>query len=195
MGQRGWKGLTIAVLALAATASATVVRRLTMDELAASSPVVVRGVVVEQQVRASDASAGRLETLTEIRVTDRLRGESNATLLVRQPGGELAGVGHDVSGRARFQKGEDVLLFLEPAADDATVYLVRGMSSGKVRFEKSHTGELRAVRDLQGLALYDDRASVPAQRFVVMDKEDLGEATAFVSAMRKAARSGKAVTR
>src|SRR5688572_21456047 len=109
----------LAVL-IAVAAQATVVVKLSWEELAAHATLIVRGTVGQQQVRWDDERR-RIHTYTELVVADTLKGPRASTVLVRQPGGELAGIGQYFSGTARFREGEDVIVFLEPAKDEPKV--------------------------------------------------------------------------
>ena len=83
---------------------------------------------------------------------------------------------------ARFAPGDDVVLFLEPASDEPAVYVVRGLSAGKVQLTQVQ-GQPQAVRDLEGLALMRTgriqvRPMVPAP--------SLGTPEAFLARVRLA---------
>jgi hypothetical protein len=73
-------------------------------------------------------------------------------LMVRQPGGVVGKIGQQVSGTAQFAPGEEVIVFLEAAADEKNVFEVRGLSLGKVSLVE-RAGRRVAVRTASGLAL------------------------------------------
>ncbi len=68
-------------------------------------------------------------TYIKLRVDETLKGDSRSEVLIRQPGGQAAGVGMVVHGMASFQKGERALIFLKHDADGAPT--VSGMAQGK----------------------------------------------------------------
>ncbi|MBI3185837.1 MAG: hypothetical protein HYZ28_27180 [Myxococcales bacterium] len=178
-----------ALLALAAaTASATVIVSQTIEEMAASAPVIVRGTVGQIQTRW-DEGQRRIWTYAEIRVEERLKGEAPAILLVRQPGGVVGPIGQKVSGAAQFKEGEEAVLFLERAADDPTVFGVWSLAAGKVAFERSKVGELRAVRHLEGLALYQRTPDAKLPRIWSLGQEDLGTPQQLLERVRRAIRA------
>ena len=137
----------VGIAAWAAPARATVMLSLTTEQLTDQASIVVRGRVVSQQV-ASDA--GRLWTDTTLRVDAALKGTvpASKTVVVRQPGGETAAGGMIVAGAARFQRGEEVLVFLRPVG---TVHMAVGMCQGKYRVYRD-AGGVRARRELGGVA-------------------------------------------
>src|SRR5438046_9289204 len=61
------------------------------------------------------APGGWIETVTELRVEEAIKGRINAgeTIHVTELGGMVGGVGYAVAGSPRYEKGERVLLFLE----------------------------------------------------------------------------------
>jgi hypothetical protein len=108
--------------------------------LTQSSDAVVRGKVKATQSRWS-ADHKRIITEVTIDVAEFFKGGGSSTLVVRQPGGEIDGIGQKVSGLASFSEGEEVVLFLERLETDK--YRVNGMAQGKYRVERS--SDKRAV--------------------------------------------------
>lgn len=170
-------------------ARATVVEGQSFEEMSAGAKVIVRGTVGAQQARWDDGRR-RIHTYTEVRVTEALKGQVPTIILVRQPGGEVDGIGARVSGAARFHEGEEVLLFLEAPPDEPDVFVVRALTAGKVTIAKGPVGELRAMRDLRGVAFYERGEPKP----VVRDRneiEDLGNADKFLARIRTAVSRAK----
>lgn len=139
------------VMALgAAVASATVVAHETLDEMARRVPLIIRGRVA-RSVAGWDVSHRRIWTWTELIVSDSIKGKPRGLVLVKQPGGELDGIGQQVSGAAQFREGEDCVLFLEPSPDEAGTFRVSGLSAGKV-FLTQWQGQDAALRSTEGLS-------------------------------------------
>ena len=173
-------------LLLALPASATVVVSLTFEELAQTSPLIVRADI--GQVQAGFDKNGRtLSTLVEVQVRDVIKGPAapGSTLLVRTEGGTVGRLTATVSGSAHFTPREDVLIFLEPARDTAGLWRVSSMSAGKVAVVKDAGGQRRAKRDARGLAFYEAKAAAPAIRRLERI-EDLGTPEQFIARIRKA---------
>ncbi|MCC6335193.1 MAG: hypothetical protein IT380_14535 [Myxococcales bacterium] len=180
----------IALLSVALCSSAalaTVVIAQSVEDLTRGSPLVVRA-TAQQSMAAFDEGEAKIWTWTELTVTETLKGQAPRTLLVKQPGGEVGGLGQHVAGVARFRPGEDCVLFLEPSADERGVFIVRGLSAGKVSL--SHRlGKVLAVRDLSGLSFARAGSRDPVRP--VDDAEVLGTADAFLARVRAAAGGGR----
>lgn len=183
------KRFTLGAIALALFPSAvlaTAVIGETIEEMAQGAPVVVRCQVRQVQVQR-DESTGRIFTYADLQVAEVLKGPKLASVLVKTPGGEIAGRGQGVAGAAAFLAGQDTVLFLEPAVDEQGVWIVRSLAAGKVDFETSRKGELRAVRHLDGIAFFA-RAKDAVRR--VQPEDDLGTPEAFLGRVRKAIQAG-----
>lgn len=180
------------LVALAPIASASVVLQQSIEELTADSGLIVRGTVGGVESRW-DREHRRIRTYVEIRITEGLKGRASQVIWVRQPGGIVGDVGQRVEGAAVFEPGEDVVLFLQPRAEEA-VFVPSGMAAGKVLLAKSAAGELRATRRLTGLAFYDLRSSAarPADAAAGTGSEDLGTADAFLARIRQTVQSQRA---
>lgn len=178
--------LSLFLLAAPLTALATVVMALSMEELTTMAPVVVHGTVQRSVTNWTEDKRG-IWTWTEVSVRETLKGPRAATVLVKQPGGVLEGIGQSVSGAARFQEGEEVVLFLEPAVDERSAYVVLAMSAGKVTLEQT-TGPKVARRNLSGLSFA--RRGAPGAAAPVIERETLGTAEAFLARIRAAAKGG-----
>lgn len=169
---------------VSATAEATVVRAETLEEMARASTAVVRGVVLRNESRWGE-SPRVIYTFTELRVVEALKGKVGASLVVRELGGVVGATGQSVAGAARFAPGEEVVLFLEPARDDPGVYLVHSMGAGKVLLRATGGKEVRAFRNLDGLAFYKPTPGGPGPRAPATAEEDLGDSKAFLERIRK----------
>ncbi|MCU0700247.1 MAG: hypothetical protein MUC96_27380 [Myxococcaceae bacterium] len=171
---------------LAVPALATVVMSVSVDELIARTPVIVHGTVHRSEVNWDEAHRG-IWTWTEIVVRESLKGKPSTTVLVKQPGGAIGELRQSVSGAARFEPGEEVVLFLEPAIDEPGAFVIMGLSFGKVTLE-SNPGAKVAKRNLKGLALArPGRAGIVGP---VNELEVLGTADAFLARVRKAVAGG-----
>lgn len=177
-----------AICLLPSVVMATVVIAETIEEMARASTVVVRGRILQVQPQLEESS-GRINTYADIQVVEVLKGPRLASILVKQPGGELGNRGTAVAGTGKFREGQDSVVFLEAAPDEPGVYILRGLAAGKVDLEKSSKGELRAVRHLAGLAFYAKAPSLdPVHR--VVPEDDLGTPDAFLARVRAALSGG-----
>lgn len=176
--------LLIALGALAA--SATVVAYETIDDMARRVPLIVRGKVA-RSVSGWDEHHRRIWTWTEVVVSDAVKGNASGLVLVKQPGGEVDGIGQQVDGVARFTEGEECILFLEPAPDEKGVWRPSGLSAGKVSLIVER-GQPTALRVTEGLAF----AAQGARKVEpVQPRELLGAPSAFIERIRAASGSKK----
>ncbi len=168
-----WAALVAASLAVWSTgAGATALVALDVAGLTDGSDAVVRGHVVRVESRWTRDKL-RIVTDVEISVDGALKGEPPRTVVLLQPGGQVGDVGQVVSGLARFQAGEEVLVFLERQGPER--YALVGMAQGKLRIERSTDGRAAyAVPEDVGDALLVDRRTGAPSRPLVRAQE-LGE--------------------
>jgi hypothetical protein len=132
------------LLLLAATAaSATQIIYKSPRDLGREATLVVDGRVAG--VRSywnAEHTAIFTETLVDVSTT--YKGDDTGTVRVVQPGGIVGHVRTTVAGALSWNVGEDVVLFLEPAAPGA--YRVSGFSQGKFTVERDPATGAQYVR-------------------------------------------------
>lgn len=176
----------LALALLATSAFATVVVHETLDDMARRVPVIARGRVL-RSIASWDEGRRSIYTWTELSVTDPIKGKPGAIVLIKQPGGEVDGLGQMVAGAAKFREGEDCLVFLEPTPNERGSYMVSGLSAGKIVMTTVQ-GLPTAVRDTTGLAFARPASGKIAER--VFTPELLGSPDDFVKRIRKAIAGG-----
>ena len=105
---------TRAILGLALASSgvvAAVFPRVTAEELASQSQLIVEGSVVRSWT-AWDSEHKYIWTHYEVSVTDQIRGAHSAAVTVSEPGGSLEGINQQFGGSVSYSQGENALLFL-----------------------------------------------------------------------------------
>ncbi|HZR83296.1 MAG TPA: hypothetical protein VFD92_19535 [Candidatus Binatia bacterium] len=108
-----------AVAAFAATALAPAAGRaltlspLSLAELTAAAPIVVRARCEERQARRVGDGA---DTLARFSVLERVKGDPPDEVVVRELGGRAGAVEVTVPGAPASEPGDEALLFLAPAA-------------------------------------------------------------------------------
>ncbi|HEX8439872.1 hypothetical protein [Archangium sp.] len=132
-----FRALLSAVFLLCLPAGATTMLRADLPELARSADSIVQGTVRRVESRWS-GDGRRIVTDVEIQVSDTLKGQAGATVLVTQPGGRVGDIGQMVSGLASFTQGEEVVLFLERRG--AKAFRVVGLAQGKYKVQRSEDG-------------------------------------------------------
>jgi hypothetical protein len=174
------------VLALSAlVASASVVVWESIDDMARRVPLIVRGKVA-RTISGWDAQHKRIWTWTEVSVSEQVKGKASPLILVKQPGGEVDGIGQAVSGAAQFREGEECVLFLEPAPDEKNVWRPSGLSAGKVNLVVDR-GQPTALRVTEGLSFAAQGSSKVEP---VQPRELLGTPDDFIKRIRAAISGG-----
>lgn len=139
-----------AALVSADPAAAATVRRLDLAELVRQADLIVLATV---QATAPARHGNRILTRATLVIETTLKGTPPDPLVVEVPGGVIGGIGQKVPGAARFEVGEQVIVFLG-ASDSPGHHAVIGMAQGKLRVVPGLDGG-RLVRDLDGLSLVD----------------------------------------
>lgn len=137
--------LLLALLLTPVTASATVVRPMNIEELAAQATSVVHGVVEAQHAVRID---GRFVTLVDVRVEERLESDAATDpgrVTVEIPGGTVGQYSQVVAGAPRFAVGQEVVLFLWAASPGAAPRVL-GLSLGAFTVERSAAGPVAVSR-------------------------------------------------
>jgi hypothetical protein len=152
MMQRKAHLVLLAILLLAATsARATTLARLTIEQMTAAAAVVARVRCVASEARWS---AGELWTHTTFEVIEVWKGQAPRTIAVRLIGGRAGNIISSVPEVPRFEPGEDVVLFLEPAS--AGEFTVTSWAQGTFRIRRDlRSGAERVTQDSAGLPVFD----------------------------------------
>ena len=164
VGRGRWGSLLVAtaVLFSGSAVGATTLRYRSVEDLARSAEVVVQGRVVGARAHR----VGRLiVTDTTLQVARCLRGACGATVVVRQPGGEVGGIGLHVEGAFRAAPGDEVLLFLRHGRDGVLAPI--GMVQGALRVERPRGRAPVTVRDVSGVVVASRGAVHPGPRQVL----------------------------
>jgi len=137
---------------MAASASATTLVRMSLDQLAEASTEIIRGRVASQETLWNPDHT-RIYTYTTIAVDQIYKGNPPSTLIVQQPGGTIGKVRVFVAGTIQFHSQADYLLFLERSAADPAKFLPVGMMQGAYRiYRDATTLEERLILPLGSLA-------------------------------------------
>jgi hypothetical protein len=122
---------------------ATIVPRLSLEEMVARSETIVSGQVTRVWT-AWDSPHRFIWTHTEILVSNVTKGNRSGKLVVSEPGGIVDGLGMQIAGTPGYAPGEQVMLFLERMPNG---YLrTAGMGQGKLslspdgRVHLTHSG-------------------------------------------------------
>ena len=123
-----------ALIFLLMSASNAQTRRLSLEELSKKSELIVTGKVLDQRSEWNDEKT-RIYTRVTVSVDEYHKGEgAGETLTVTSLGGEVGEVGELYTGTARFEKDEEVFLFLKK--DQKDNYRVTGSNLGKYKIRQ-----------------------------------------------------------
>lgn len=115
------------------------------EETVADTPILVRGrtgMSYAQWAMATDGTQ-KIFTYTELELTEVLKGDiphPTTSLMMRSLGGSKDGTSLEVPGSARFNKKEDVVVFLNPVNPDGS-HDVKGMMLGKLEIRTDEQGQ------------------------------------------------------
>src|SRR5271157_2975132 len=127
-----------AAILWAASASASTLVRMSLDQLAQASTEVIRGHVVSQET-LWNTSHTRIYTYTTVAVDQIYKGNPPSTLIVQQPGGTVGKVHVFVAGTIQFHSQAGYVLFLERSVMDSSKFLPVGMMQGAYRVYRDAT--------------------------------------------------------
>lgn len=146
-------GILILALLTAAPALATTVLRFSLEELVERADVIVHGTCTD--VRGRETPDGVVTDVT-IQVGKALKGAPVETLTFTTYGGATESRGTFIAGSPQFEKGEELLLFLD-RPNRVGYRMAIGMSQGKYTVSEDASGRKVATRNLAGLRFVDPR--------------------------------------
>jgi len=120
----------VMIVLVPAALRATVLVPIEFRELVNTAPIIAHGQVVDVQ---SDWSSGRLavETFVTLHVDEYLKGNLGSEITIRVPGGRLGRYRTITVGAPVFERGEEVVLFLNTGAPFYPTIV--GLSQGAFR--------------------------------------------------------------
>jgi Matrixin len=157
---RRWLVMGVAGVVLGSAAAEASLRAVSDDTLARSSAAAVQGRVVAASAHWDD-TAGTIYTFVTIDVVKSwgLTGPP-PRVVIKQLGGIVGDTAFVVGGQARFEVGEDVLVFLDVRPRDHTLS-VAGLEQGKWVLTGSADAATSATREIFG----HDHATVVGREF------------------------------
>jgi hypothetical protein len=161
----------------AGPAGATLVVQPSLERMATRADVIVHAVVEEQSVTTGEV-AGRVLTLTRLKVLMGLKGaRTGETLTLYQVGGRQGDRVVRVIGANTFRVGEEIVLFGARFLAQDTVKFLHGARRGGVPWATLHPAGGFIVTYGIGLGKFAIDRSGP----VPMAREDLGDVAVLLS--------------
>ncbi len=141
------------LLLLPASATATQVISLDLDEMTDRADVIVHGTVVAVTSERMPQARGRIHTKVTVEPTEVLRSDrQQVRYVISVPGGTVGRLGQLVPGAPTFAVGEEVVVLL--SRHEATQRLVVvGLSQGRYRVEREAGKAPTVVSDRHGATL------------------------------------------
>ena len=134
------------------SAGASVILKMNTQQMTVLADQIVHGRVVKK-VSQWDQKTRRIYTYTTLTILETLKGVTKRKeVTIRQLGGSANGIGMRVPGAAKFQLGEEVVVFLEQKKP--TIQQVMGMTYGKYTvLTNPDTKKRYLIRDLRGVSV------------------------------------------
>lgn len=129
------------LLLLALAAAATTVIPMSIERLTARSTHVVYAHALEHHA-AWNTDHTRIFTFTRFQVVQSFKGNTPATIVVKQLGGHADGYTMKVAGVRYWQNGEDAVLFLQPTISGDGMFRVTGLMQGDFRVAHTASGNV-----------------------------------------------------
>lgn len=185
------RGLLLAglcVAALAPLAQATTLQRLTFEELTDSSDMIVTGKVTRTWA-AWDASRHYIWTHYEVEVAATQKGARTTTVQLSEPGGTAEGTSMTIAGTAKYNVGEEVMLFLNKMPNG----MIRTTGWGQGKYTIDAQGKLHADLASRGAEYVDMKTGATGvQPLATLESLTRQEAGLRVAArLRATLRAGK----
>ncbi|MBI4871149.1 MAG: hypothetical protein HY814_06240 [Candidatus Riflebacteria bacterium] len=172
LGNRAFPPILIAFLSVAAgtvPVAAMTLQYLTPAERVRLSERIVRGNVTS--LEGVSSPEGGIETRVTVRVSESFKGPSTADVTFTVPGGTDGSVTTLVPGAPAYERGQDVIVMLQPVSDGTLMPI--GLPQGSFHVRKQHDGTAVVVPDISTADLDDAPgvgedvlAAQPLERFL-----------------------------
>jgi hypothetical protein len=149
-----------ACLAVSLPARATLVPRMSLEQMAAAADTVIHGTVVRTWA-AWDSTHDFIWTHYEIRLTESMLGDTLDKVVISEPGGAVGGDSMDIVGTPRYRIAEEVVLF----TTRTPIGYLRTSGWGQGRFDvvaDPRTGSKMVRSRLAGVELVEPAGAVNA---------------------------------
>ncbi len=145
--------ISAVVILAAPSARATTIIDRSLPQMAKHSTLVVRGNVLDKRSEWGPRRA-YIATRVRLKLTEVMKGNVRIgdELTILQSGGVVDGIGQNVSGAAKFEPGEEVVVFLETSKKTAGEFVLSSMAASKFKVTRDDKG-VQLSRDLGHLTL------------------------------------------
>jgi hypothetical protein len=134
-------GLVLIVALAASLLSATSIRPMPLEKMAADSTDVVEARAIDGH-SAWNADRTMIYTYTRFEVRKTLKGTAPNVITVKQMGGHAGGISQRVSGVRQWQPGDEAVLFLRASVENDGTLVVTGLVQGNFKMTRLPSGEV-----------------------------------------------------
>ena len=138
------------LLILTLQAPATTLEKLSLEEMATKSHIIVRATVLGQ---AATQRGTLVYTNYSIKVTEKLKGDAGATLVVSVPGGTIGRVRQSFAGTPTMKTGAEYVVFIWKGKSG--ILHIIGLSQGLFDLKLNQAGEIVLTRGVLDAQLVD----------------------------------------
>lgn len=161
-------GIVAVGAVLAVQAPATTVERLSLEEMAAKSHIVVRATVAG---KSSLQRGPMVYTVYRLNVSEKLKGEAGATLDVSVPGGIAGGVRQTIAGSPVLKPATEYVVFIWKS--QSGILHIIGLSQGLFDLKLNASGEAVLTRGVIDAELVDKSGKQVASEALTLTLERL----------------------
>ena len=122
-------------------------RRLSLEDLAKSSDVIVMGRIDKISSQATP-NGTNITTQIEVTVIEQWKGPRRSSVIINQPGGSAGELTQAVPGTPQFTVGEETILFLKGSRNG--LYRVVGNRQGKILVKTDPQTQEQITQELSG---------------------------------------------
>lgn len=163
----------VLVAAFGLTAVATTLERLTVEEMVAKSHLIVRAKVTG---KSAAQRGSMIYTVYQLQVSERLKGESGATVAVSVPGGTYGSLRQSFAGTPTMETGTEYVVFIWRG--QTGVLHIIGLSQGLFDLKLTSSGEVVLTRGVLDAELVDKAGRQVQSAPVALTLGDLRKAVA-----------------
>ncbi len=165
---RRLSSIALGLLILTLQVPATTLERLSLDEMAAKSHIIVRATVLGQTAMQRGSL---VYTVYSLKVSEKLKGDAGETLRVSVPGGTIGRIRQSFAGTPTLQTGSEYVVFVWKG--QSGILHIIGLSQGLFDLKVNQAGETVLMRGVLDAELVDKSGKEVQSQPVTLTLEGL----------------------